>query len=121
MAIAPTGPGMVAEAENAAAEVGAAPAQPWPSEGRGWFALFAIIFATFITFFDQTKLNGEPIKPPELLELLVRCNTCTVADELRKISKISICEHWDMSDRLVDDIRLRCIFRFRMVSDVLGR
>ena len=74
-----------------------------------------------ITFFDQTKLNGKPIKPSELLELPVRCDTCTVADELRKISKISICEHWDMSDRLVDDIRLRRIFRFRMVSDVLGR
>jgi hypothetical protein len=45
---------MVAEAENAAADVGYAGAQPWPSEGWGWFALFAIIFATFTVFFDQT-------------------------------------------------------------------
>ena len=64
MAIAPTGPGMVAEAENAAADAGAAPEQPWPSEGRGWFALFAIIFATFTMFFDQTVfgLLAERIK-----------------------------------------------------------
>jgi MFS family permease len=54
MAIAPTAPGMVAEAENSAADVGAPSAQPWPSEGAGWFALFAIIFATFTMFFDQT-------------------------------------------------------------------
>lgn len=51
MAIAPTGPGIVAEAENA--QPGAS-AQPWPSEGAGFYALFCIIFATFLTFFDQT-------------------------------------------------------------------
>src|SRR3569623_2002127 len=64
MAIAPTAPGMVAEAENAAADVGAAPAQPWPSEGWGWFALAAIIFATFTMFFDQTVFGmlAERIK-----------------------------------------------------------
>ncbi|MXO59028.1 MFS transporter [Altererythrobacter salegens] len=28
--------------------------QPWPSESRGWFALFVVVFATFVTFFDQT-------------------------------------------------------------------
>jgi MFS family permease len=54
MAITPTATGMVAEAENAADRPAAASAQPWPSEGAGWFALFAIIFATFVTFFDQT-------------------------------------------------------------------
>jgi MFS family permease len=55
---------MVAEAENAAADVGYAGAQPWPSEGWGWFALFAIIFATFTMFFDQTVfgLLAERIK-----------------------------------------------------------
>jgi MFS family permease len=51
MAIAPISTGMVAEAENAKA---GGSAQPWPSESAGFFALFAIIFATFVTFFDQT-------------------------------------------------------------------
>jgi MFS family permease len=54
MAIAPTATKMVAEAENA--EIGEG-TQPWPSEGRGFFALFAIIFATFVTFFDQTVFS----------------------------------------------------------------
>ena len=31
-----------------------APASPWPSERAGFFALFAITFAMFLTFFDQT-------------------------------------------------------------------
>ena len=44
MAIAPTAQGMVAEAQDAAADVGAPSAQPWPSEAAGWFALFAIIY-----------------------------------------------------------------------------
>jgi MFS family permease len=30
--------------------------QPWPSERAGYFALFAIVFATFLTFFDQTVI-----------------------------------------------------------------
>jgi MFS family permease len=64
MAIAPTAPGTEAEAENAGAEVEAASAQPWPSETAGWFALAAIIFATFTMFFDQTvfQMLAERIK-----------------------------------------------------------
>jgi len=64
MAIAPTAPGMVAEAENALAEGPGSSTQPWPAEGPGWFALFAIIFATFATFFDQTVFGmlAERIK-----------------------------------------------------------
>ena len=64
MAIAPTAPAMVAEADNAAAEGPGASAQPWPAEGPGWFALFAIIFATFTMFFDQTVFGmlAERIK-----------------------------------------------------------
>jgi MFS family permease len=64
MAIAPTAPGMVAEAENALAEGVGASAQPWPAEGAGWFALCAIIFATFTMFFDQTVFGmlAERIK-----------------------------------------------------------
>jgi MFS family permease len=57
MAIAPTGPEMVAEAENARKTAGGAPTQPWPSERAGSFALFAVIFATFITFLDQTAFG----------------------------------------------------------------
>lgn len=62
MAIAPTGPRIVAEAENAAAQ--GASAQPWPAERYGWFALFVVIFATFVTFFDQTVFGmlSERIK-----------------------------------------------------------
>ena len=58
MAIAPTaGPAPVA-GESAAST------QPWPNEGRGWFALAAVIFATFITFLDQTAfaLLAEKMK-----------------------------------------------------------
>jgi MFS family permease len=47
MAIAPTTVDTAPGAESAGT-------QPWPSEGRGWFALFVVIFATFVTFFDQT-------------------------------------------------------------------
>lgn len=46
MAIAPASPTIPADER--------ASAQPWPPEGAGWFALFAIIVATFVTFFDQT-------------------------------------------------------------------
>jgi hypothetical protein len=31
-----------------------AQAQAWPSAGKAWFALFAIVLATFLNFFDQT-------------------------------------------------------------------
>ncbi|MBO0748811.1 MAG: MFS transporter [Porphyrobacter sp.] len=64
MAIAPTAPEMVAEAENALMEGQGASTQPWPAEGAGWFALFAIIFATFTMFFDQTVFGmlAERIK-----------------------------------------------------------
>jgi MFS family permease len=61
MAIAPTAPEMVAEARNAPP---GSSAQPWPPEGAGWFALAAIVFATFVTFFDQTvfAMLAERIK-----------------------------------------------------------
>lgn len=49
MAIAPN-----AQELTGSSKAGAASTQPWPSERAGFFALFAIIFATFITFFDQT-------------------------------------------------------------------
>ncbi len=49
MAIAPN-----AQELTGSSNAGAASTQPWPSERAGFFALFAIIFATFITFFDQT-------------------------------------------------------------------
>ena len=48
MAIAPTGP------DAASAAQAGAGTQAWPSERAGFYALFAIIFATFVTFFDQT-------------------------------------------------------------------
>ncbi len=48
MAIAPTTQG------PAARDGGDHSTLPWPRESAGSFALFAIIFATFITFFDQT-------------------------------------------------------------------
>ncbi|MGX7896789.1 MFS transporter [Tsuneonella sp. HG222] len=50
MAIAPS----AAEVVNTGKETAETSARPWPPEGRGWFALFAVIFATFVTFFDQT-------------------------------------------------------------------
>jgi MFS family permease len=52
MAIAPIPGEMVAEAPDAGGST-----QPWPPERWGWFALAAIIFATFITFLDQTAFG----------------------------------------------------------------
>ena len=45
MAIAPTSPGQSTEGA-------ATSAMPWPSEKAGFYALFCIIFATFLNFFD---------------------------------------------------------------------
>jgi MFS family permease len=53
MAIAPTG----AEAAMTASSDPGGGTQPWPSERAGFFALFAVIFATFITFLDQTAFG----------------------------------------------------------------
>jgi len=50
MAIAPTDTGAAAAAAASAVNKD----QPWPSERWGFYALFCVIFATFITFFDQT-------------------------------------------------------------------
>src|SRR5690606_22941449 len=49
MAIAPSVQELTAGSDKTA---GAQSGQPWPSERSGFFALFAIIFATFITFLD---------------------------------------------------------------------
>lgn len=51
MAIAPSADHGAAAAARASA---GANDQPWPSERWGFYALFCVIFATFITFFDQT-------------------------------------------------------------------
>jgi len=48
MAIAPTAP------ERAPP---GASSQPWPSEKAGFWALFAVVFATFVTFLDQTAFG----------------------------------------------------------------
>jgi len=53
MAIAPTGPEVATPSESAAG----ASTQPWPSEKWGFYALFCVVFATFITFFDQTVFS----------------------------------------------------------------
>src|SRR6187402_481110 len=49
MAIAPTGAELVADSHRASA---AAKDMPWPSERAGFYALFCIIFATALNFFD---------------------------------------------------------------------
>ena len=51
MAIAPSAQDLTRQSGAAA---GGSPALPWPSERAGFYALFCIIFATFLTFFDQT-------------------------------------------------------------------
>ncbi len=57
-AMAPTIPddGVAAlQAEAAFDSESAVPTtQPWPAAGAAWFALFAIVLATFLNFFDQT-------------------------------------------------------------------
>lgn len=54
MAIAPTGGELAAEAGKATER---ATTQPWPSEKAGFWALSAVVFATFITFLDQTAFG----------------------------------------------------------------
>jgi MFS family permease len=53
MAIAPT----AAPDMGAAAPPPGGKDQPWPSERAGFWALFAVVFATFITFLDQTAFG----------------------------------------------------------------
>ena len=48
MAIAPIGPDPSPEPQAGGKAI------PWPSEKAGFFALFCIIFSTFLTFFDST-------------------------------------------------------------------
>ncbi len=52
MAIAPTAQELTSESDK-----GLQGGQPWPSERAGFFGLFAIVFATFITFLDQTAFG----------------------------------------------------------------
>ncbi|RKF22706.1 MFS transporter [Altericroceibacterium spongiae] len=61
MAIAPSTPQVSSETEE---KQGAKDAMPWPSEKAGFFALFVIVFATFLSFFDQTvfAMLAERIK-----------------------------------------------------------
>jgi MFS family permease len=54
MAIAPNAGEMQAAAEGSQA---AGKDMPWPSQKAGAWALFAVIFATFITFLDQTAFG----------------------------------------------------------------
>src|SRR5690606_20377244 len=51
---APTSQNLAAEADRAA---GADKGMPWPSEKAGFWTLFAVVFATFITFLDQTAFG----------------------------------------------------------------
>jgi MFS family permease len=51
MAIAPTVGELLPDSVDSGGEN---QSQPWPSEKWGFYALFCIIFATFVTFFDQT-------------------------------------------------------------------
>lgn len=48
------GPDVRVAAEDAAGAVQGAPERVWPSSGAAWWALFVIILATFLNFFDQT-------------------------------------------------------------------
>jgi MFS family permease len=54
MAIAPNAGDLQAGAENTA---GYGKDMPWPSERAGYFTLFAVVFATFVTFLDQTAFG----------------------------------------------------------------
>ena len=66
MAIAPGGQGFEMESgkELAEADHAGAPAKEWPSSPAAYWALAVIIFATFITFFDQVVFGmlAERIK-----------------------------------------------------------
>lgn len=55
MAIAPTAAELAVHGQGTAG--GGASGHPWPSERAGFFALFAVVFATFVTFLDQTAFG----------------------------------------------------------------
>ena len=57
MAIAPTGKELVDDAHNGKTRADDAGSQSWPSEAAGYFALSAIVFATFLAFLDQTAFG----------------------------------------------------------------
>jgi len=54
MAIAPTSQQMTAQSDGVAE---AGKSMPWPSEKAGFWTLFAVVFATFVTFLDQTAFG----------------------------------------------------------------
>ena len=66
MAIGPVAVADEMMAGEAAAEAAGTPhpVREWPSTGAAYWALFVIIFATFLTFFDQTVFGmlAERIK-----------------------------------------------------------
>lgn len=58
MAVGPTEPALTPRQGSASASL------PWPSEKAGFYALFVIVFSSFISFFDQTvfALLAEKMK-----------------------------------------------------------
>src|SRR5690554_4952891 len=54
MAIAPTSQQMTTQSDGVAE---AGKSMPWPSEKAGFWTLFAVVFATFVTFLDQTAFG----------------------------------------------------------------
>lgn len=57
MAPTPTSPEIVTGDRSAETRDGGARTPPWPSEAAGYFALAAVVFATFIAFLDQTAFG----------------------------------------------------------------
>ncbi|HEY7840601.1 MAG TPA: MFS transporter, partial [Gammaproteobacteria bacterium] len=57
MALTPTTPETMTDAPDGEGHAGGVKTRPWPSEASGYFALAAIVFATFIAFLDQTAFG----------------------------------------------------------------
>ena len=62
--MSPSAPLPVAEPPAAGQDAAPAAAMPWPSEKAGFYALFVIVLATFLSFFDMTvfAMLAERIK-----------------------------------------------------------
>ena len=67
----------------------------------------------------HSKLNCEPIDGSESSKFNLAGTERGQSDLLREISKLLMRKHGRMSHQLVDDIRLWCVQRLSMMSDIL--
>ena len=69
----------------------------------------------------DAKLNGEPVAGGELLDVVIAGAQAGQANLLAELGKGGVSKERDVAEEFVTDVRLRCVHRGAVVSDVLGR